>query len=176
MLSIAKISGGREHYYTNEIATSKEDYYTSQKLSFEPAGLWIGEGARRVKLEGEKVTKNELRELLKGYTPDGKTALVQNAGKFDGTKRDRMPGFDLTFSAPKSVSICWAIGSDETRAGIERAQFQAIKKCVEGFESHVVIRFGKGGTQHESAGLIVGVVQHVTSRQVDKTRVWTKLI
>ena len=79
-----------------------------------------------------------------------------------------MPGFDLTFSAPKSVSICWAIGSDETRAGIERARFQAVKKCVEGFESHVVIRFGKGGTQHDKAGLIVGVVQHVTSRQIDK--------
>lgn len=168
MLSIAKISGGREHYYANEIATTKEDYYTAQKLSFEPAGLWIGEGARRVKIEGEKVTKDELRELLKGYTPDGKAALVQNAGKFEGTQRDRMPGFDLTFSAPKSVSVCWAIGSEETRAGIERAQFQAVKKCVEGFESHVVIRFGKGGTQHEKAGLIVGVVQHVTSRQVDK--------
>jgi len=168
MLTIGKISGGREHYYTNEIATTKEDYYTAQKLSFEPAGIWIGEGARRLMIAAEKVTKDDLRELLRGYTPDGQAALVQNAGKFDGTKRDRMPGFDLTFSAPKSVSICWAIGSDETRAGIERAQFQAVKKCVEGFENHIVIRFGKGGTQHEKAGLIVGVVQHVTSRQIDK--------
>ena len=91
MLSIAKISGGREHYYTNEIATTKEDYYTAQKLSFEPAGLWIGEGARRVKIEGEKVTKDELRELLIGYTPDGKAALVQNAGKFEGTNATGCP-------------------------------------------------------------------------------------
>ena len=169
MLSIAKISGGREHYYTNEIATTKEDYYTGQKLSFEPAGVWIGQGAKSVKIAGEAVTRDDLRELLKGYTPDGKKALVQNAGKFEGTQRDRMPGFDLTFSAPKSVSICWAIGSEETRKGIEQAQLNAVKKCVEeGFENHIVIRFGKGGTQRERAGLIVGVVQHVTSRQVDK--------
>lgn len=169
MLSIGKISGGREHYYTNEIATTREDYYTAQKMSFEPAGVWIGEGARRVGIAGNQVIREELRELLRGYTPDGQTALVQNAGKFDGTERDRMPGFDLTFSAPKSVSICWAIGSEEVKKGVEQAQQEAVRKCVEqGFESHIVIRFGKGGTQREPAGLIVGVVQHVTARQTDK--------
>lgn len=169
MLSIGKISGGREHYYTNEIASTREDYYTAQKLTFEPAGVWIGKGSDRLGIGGQLVTKDELRELLRGYTPDGKTALVQNAGKFDGSERDRMPGFDLTFSAPKSVSICWAIGNEEVKKGIEQAQQEAVRHCVEqGFENHIVIRFGKGGTQREPAGLVVGVVQHVTARQVDK--------
>jgi hypothetical protein len=34
----------------------------------------------------------------------------------------RVPGFDLTFSAPKSVSVLFGIGGDELRGAIRDAQ------------------------------------------------------
>ena len=38
----------------------------------------------------------------------------------------RVPGFDLTFSAPKSVSVLFGVGGDELRAAIQGAHDQAV--------------------------------------------------
>lgn len=167
MITVAKMGGGRESYYAT---LGKTDYYAGEKLSLEPAGVWIGKGAehRQVNIAGNLIEQETLKNLLRGYDPEGSRGLVYNAGKFDGTKRDRMPGFDMTFSAMKSASICWAVGNEEIRRGIEQAHFQAIKTTLEDFEQRVIIRTGKGGCVREHAGLIVGIVQHATSRQIDK--------
>ena len=38
----------------------------------------------------------------------------------------RVPGFDLTFSAPKSVSVLFGVGDDELRDVIQSAHDQAV--------------------------------------------------
>ena len=40
----------------------------------------------------------------------------------------RVPGFDLTFSAPKSVSVLFGIGDDELRGAIRDAHDRAVAR------------------------------------------------
>lgn len=159
------MGGGKADYYTSLAAS---DYYVAETLSLEPFGYWIGKGAEKARLDGKKVNSKEFEHLFHGFSPDGKEKWVQNAGRYKGGDRDRMPGFDLTVSAPKSVSICWALGSDEVRRGIEKAQREAIVIMVEKIEEKTTVRAGSGGRIKDSAGIIAGVFQHGTARQVDK--------
>lgn len=72
-----------------------EDYYAE---SGRTSGRWLGSGARAVGLSGE-ISEQTFDHLAADLHPDHETALVQRAGEH------HRPGWDLTFSAPKSVSI-----------------------------------------------------------------------
>ena len=75
MMSIEAMSGaGQGSYY---IDLAREDYYLE---GGEPPGRWFGKGANALELSGS-VEKEEFRQVLQGYSPDGKNELVQNAGK-----------------------------------------------------------------------------------------------
>src|SRR5438477_85651 len=113
MLSIGPMGFGSDEYY---LFLAQEDYYLNDG---EPPGRWWGVGAAQLGMQGQ-VTKDQLALLMNGFSPEGEP-LVQNAGS-----SDRRPGFDLTFSAPKSVSALWAIGTDELRAEIEAAHAAAV--------------------------------------------------
>ncbi len=99
MLSISPpIKGvGHAEYY---LLLAQADYYTA--WGNEP-GCWFGEGARRLGLEGT-ILSEAYENLLWGRSPDGSRPLVQNAGD-----EDRQTALDMTFSAPKSVSVAWAL-------------------------------------------------------------------
>ncbi len=96
MLSIAKLVARAEDYYLRTVAAGREEYYTG---AGESAGYWLGEGARLLGLSGE-VAPEHLRTLLAGVSPQGE---ILTAGGVAQTSR--VAGFDLTFSAPKSVSL-----------------------------------------------------------------------
>jgi conjugative relaxase-like TrwC/TraI family protein len=160
MMTVGAMGAGSVNYHSS---LAKEDYYSKGQ---EPPGVWLGTGAEKLGLSGV-VKRQELKNVFCGFSPDGKEKLVQNAGKMTG-KQSRDPGWDLTFSAPKSVSICWAISLPEVRQIIERAHFEAVKETIKDIESQTVIRKGKGGCIHEQAGLVVATYQHSTSRAVNK--------
>ena len=75
------------------------DYYVED---LDHQGVWLGQGAEALELEGA-IDREEFQLSLAGFVAGRQ---VQNAGK-----EDRLMGWDLTFSAPKSVSIVWA-GAD----------------------------------------------------------------
>lgn len=159
MLSISPpLSGAGQGDYYLELA--QEDYYTN---GGEPPGRWYGEGAEALDLKG-KVEPEELRSVLHGYSKeDGKTALVQNAGA-----DDRQAGWDLTFSAPKSVSVAWSQASPEVRREIQEAQAEAVGKALGYLEAEAgVTRRGKGGLNKEPAKLTFAEFEHGTSRAQD---------
>lgn len=160
MMTVGAMGAGSSSYYTG---LAKEDYYTKGQ---EPPGVWLGTGAEKIGLSGV-VKPEELKNVFCGFSPDGKEKLVQNAGKMTGEK-SRDPGWDLTFSAPKSVSVCWAISDPDVQKIFERAHLEAIKATLKNIEAQTVIRKGKGGYIHEQAGLVVATYQHSTSRAVDK--------
>ncbi len=61
-----------------------------------------------------------------------------------------MIGYDVTFSAAKSLSIVWATGDAEVRALCEEAFEAGVAKAVEYLESHAIwVRRGPG---YEPAG------------------------
>ena len=121
MLSIASMSPGQEKYYS-ELA--REDYYLG---GGEPPGRWLGEGAQALGLEGV-VSKEAISNLFKGLAPDGTTSLVQQQAYRDG--RTRQPGWDLTFSAPKSVSTIWSQVGQADREKIQQAHFAAVEAVI----------------------------------------------
>ena len=98
MMSLKSISNTvQAAQYYESLAT--EDYY---ELGGEPAGYWVGQLQSALYLNGE-LCAGELGKMLQGYHPTSGEALASNAGI------DHKGGWDMTFSAPKSVSVAWAL-------------------------------------------------------------------
>ena len=130
------------------------EYY----LAGNEPSFWLGRGAERAGLNG-MVGEATFRNLLAGWGPDGE-ALVRNAGK-----PDRQTGWDLTFSAPKSVSIVWVLGNDKLKAAIEAAHRAAVKAAITYLEDTACFsRRGKGGILWDPAVMYVAGFDHHTSR------------
>ncbi len=152
MLSISAMTGGQERYYTD---LAREDYYLE---GGEPLGRWFGKGAEKLGLSSQ-VEREQLSALFRGYAPDDRK-LVLNAGK-----ADRQPGWDLTFSAPKSVSTLWSQAPEPLRQAIQEAHYESVRAALGYLEDAAgVTRRGHGGTEVEQAGLVIALFEHGTSR------------
>jgi conjugative relaxase-like TrwC/TraI family protein len=111
MLSIGKLATGQANYYLEQargrinavtsVRTGVEDYYFDGP---EPDGEWMGGGARALGLR-ESVEETPLRRVLAGRHPRSDWSLLA------ATSPVQVPGFDVTFSAPKSVSVLLGIGT-----------------------------------------------------------------
>jgi len=136
------------------------DYYL---VGGEPAGVWVGSGRHGLGLGGV-VVGDDLRALLEARHPVGGAAL----GRPFGDRSAR--GFDATFSAPKSVSVLWALTPDEAvRAQVVAAHDAAVTVALGWFESHgAVTRRGRDGVfQVDTDGICAAVFRHHTSRAAD---------
>jgi hypothetical protein len=92
----------------------------------EAPGQWLGELAAELGLSGE-VDRDEYTALLAGKHRRTGDVLVKRPEPrtfVDATGRKRrlepILGYDVRFSAPKSISLLWAVGSPEVQATIER--------------------------------------------------------
>lgn len=156
MLSIGGMGSGQGSYY---IDLAKEDYYLE---GGEPLGQWIGTGAADKGITGT-VNKEAFHALFQGYSPDGLVKFVQSAGS-----ETHRPGWDLTFSAPKSLSVLWSQVDADTRQVLQRAHFEAVKKAIGYLEDEATVcRTGKGGHTPVPAKLVVATFEHGTSRALD---------
>jgi conjugative relaxase-like TrwC/TraI family protein len=158
VLNIGKLAAGRESYYLAQVAEGAEDYYLA---SGEAPGEWQGNGAVALGLSG-RVEAEHLRAVLSGGSPDG-VPLVR-PGK-------RTPGFDLTFRAPKSVSLLHALGQPDVAREVLAAHDQAVADAVRYLERHACqTRRGAGGRlQLQGEGFVAAAFRHRTSRAGDPT-------
>src|SRR5437879_524643 len=119
MLSIHTLKSPEQaaHYY------EKDDYYTKDKERAPSA--WWGSGADTLGLAGP-VDRRVFTRLLDGELPDG-TALPRRPDQ------KRRPGFDLTFSAPKSVSLAALVQNDER---VVDAHTRAVRATLSYLEEH----------------------------------------
>ncbi len=158
MLSISPpIKGGSAgNYYT---ALQRDDYYTQNDPM---RGEWLGTGALGLNLSGP-VEPKAFAEVLQGFDPHDESALVQNAGL-----KSRQCGWDLTFSAPKSVSVQWALSPPDDREKIEEAQCTAVASAMKFLEDECSFsRRGPGGIVYDRAKLVAAAFPHETSRAQD---------
>lgn len=136
-----------------------EDYYAQG--NHKTPSLWMGSAAEALGLSGSVSREDHIRTLM-GQAPRTEESLVQGAGV------ERRYAWDLTFSAPKSVSIAWAIGDEKTRKGIEDAQTRAVAEVIKFVEeTFPLARRGKGGVEVEKAHLLAAVFLHGSSRDLD---------
>jgi Ti-type conjugative transfer relaxase TraA len=161
ILNIGKLRKGGELYYLNSVARGVEDYYTG---SGEAPGYWLAGGAKNLQLESE-VGEDQLRAVLNGYHPTTRQRLLN--GK--PTKRERVPGFDLTFRAPKSVALLHALGGKEASNQAVSAHDAAVSAALAYLERQASnARRGKGGKNRiGSKGFIGAAFRHRTSRAGD---------
>ena len=160
MLSIRKMSIRNADYYLD---LACEDYYLK---GGEPPGQWHGQGAEALGLRGN-VSPEVFHHLFNGFAPDGQRPLVQNAGKHEGYHR-RVPGWDMTFSAPKSVSVCWALANEPMREAIRKCHEQAVRSTLNMIEREAgITRSGSRGWNRQAAKLCFAMFEHGTSRAQD---------
>jgi conjugative relaxase-like TrwC/TraI family protein len=78
-------------------------------------------------------------------------------------------GFDLTFSAPKSVSVLWGLGDTEVSKAVRRAHDGAVVEALGYLERHATMaRRGANGVRRIGAGgLVAAGFRHRTSRAGD---------
>lgn len=159
-MSIAKMHGDAWTYYSKEVATSAEDYYLG--VGEEP-GWWWGSQAEAWGLDGQRVGDDELRRVFAGLDPHTGDQL----GRAFGTRS--VNGIAAAFSAPKSVSLLWALGDEQTAAAVRAAHKAAYVEALEYLEANACLtRIGAAGRhQVDAQGFAVAVFEHRTSRLAD---------
>src|SRR3954447_20217187 len=168
VISIGKLGAGQADYYleqaqgrltlTASVAGGVEDYYAG---GHEAAGYWIGDGGDRLGVRGE-VDREALTRILDGAAPNSGERLVPE-------RAQRVPGFDVTFSAPKSVSVLFGLGDEPLRRAIRVAHEEAVADGLAYLERMAARgRRGEGGrTAIDGNGLVGAAFRHRTSRAGD---------
>jgi conjugative relaxase-like TrwC/TraI family protein len=163
VLSRGKVTPATVSYYTDEVAPGLEDYYAGRG---EAAGAWVGSGSAAAGLAGE-VSPEQLARLFDAVHPDTGEALGAPYRVRAGAQR--VTGWDLTFSAPKSVSALWALGGGEVGMAVREAHDAAVAAGLVYLEDHAAFsRQGKAGIrQVDTEGLLGAAFVHRTSRAQD---------
>jgi conjugative relaxase-like TrwC/TraI family protein len=161
MLSIGKLGKGQERYYLEKVAEGAEDYYSGEG---EEPGQWLGDTARELGLSGE-IEPDQLVAMLTGMNP----ATGEPLGLIAVAGRGSVPGFDLTFSAPKSVSLPRALGGKEVGVEVKAAHQRSVEAALKYMEANACLtRRGKGGaTFVKGNGFIAAGFMHRSSRNGD---------
>jgi len=141
------------------VADGLEEYYTGAR---EAPGQWMGRSAERLGLSGE-VDAEALHRVLDHRDPVSGTRLTRAQGA------PKVPGFDATFCAPKSVSLLFALADPETSNEVRNAHDAAVSAALRVLEDVAArARRGKAGTERVVAeGFVAAGFRHRTSRAGD---------
>lgn len=145
-----------QHYFLGH-----DNYYKEEDTLAKDRSSWWGKGAQALGLSGT-IDSDRFTELLTGVLPDG-----QQLGKKVNHEHQHRPGFDLTFSAPKSVSLLAMLGGDER---IFSALQRATDKTLQLIERACAqARLTKEGitTYENTHNLVVAKFLHDLSREAD---------
>src|SRR5215213_7240274 len=150
-------------------ATAK---YYAQYLTAAPGeepGVWSGRQAAGLGLSG-RVETDALESLLTGRNPsDGASLGRELLDRFtaDGRVIPAVSGFDATFSAPKSLSVWWALTGDRRLLEAHDIAVTAALDHLERFGSTTRIRSNGGRLHPDTNGLTVATFRQTTSRADD---------
>ena len=186
-MSIAKLRVGQEAYHLSGIAESLDAYYTG---AGEADGAWVGGGAQRLGLDG-LVAADDLRAVLAGMAP-GRGGVSPN-GTEPRTHPRRVPGFDLTFKAPKSASVLYAVSDDpRVQGAVIEAGERAMRAAIGWLEREAIqVQRGShnqawlakqsdpisvGPRRLQTTGVVAASFRHRTSRASDPLLHWHVLV
>ncbi len=144
----------------------RDGYYAKDDPEHREASAWAGRGAEDLDLRGP-VDPEAFRSVLEGRVPDGSGRQLGKRERDGGIVH--RPGRDITFSAPKSVSLAALVGGD--RRAIE-AHDRAVAATLTWLEKNVaetrlsdpetggMVRAGNQKT-------VAATFRHDTSRNLD---------
>ncbi|MFA4410228.1 MobF family relaxase [Xanthomonas perforans] len=155
MLNVTPIRGNNQ-YAAAHYFSAADDYYAKEN-----PGEWQGQGAQVLGLTGP-VEQAQLSRLLDGRLPNGER--IQTT--FDPIDNKKRMGLDLTFSAPKSVSMQALVAGDkDVTAAHDRAVTRALEQVERLAEARKKV---KGKSYRERTGnMVIGKFRHEMSRAKD---------
>ena len=153
MMSIGQVgpAGKAGDYYTHQ-----DNYYVLGSMD----ERWVGQGAEALGLTG-KVDVKDFVAVLEGKLPDG-----SDLTRMVGGENKHRPGYDLTFSAPKSVSIMAMLGGDKRLIAAHNHAVEVAVREVEKLASTRSMTEGVSETRL-TGNLVVALFNHDTSRDLD---------
>jgi conjugative relaxase-like TrwC/TraI family protein len=160
MLSVHVVRDGGFHYYVDDLVPGRAE---GSLVAGEEAGSWTGGGSGALHLRGI-VGAEEFEQVLEGRDPSSGRRLRQPHG-------DRsVAGFDLTFGAPKSVSILHLLAPREIGVEVGSGHQAAVMEAA-GYLSRAGVgvrrAHGDGVALMASTGMVGGQFLHRTSRALD---------
>ena len=183
MQTVWKLRVGAEAYYLSQVARGLDEYYTG---AGEAAGVWVGGGIDALGLTGD-VDPASLRAVLAGLAPG--TGLTPNGTTLRSHPR-RVPGFDLTFAVPKSVSVAYALADRRVQHLIVTACEAALADTLGWLEREACfVRRGTNKAENRKSwgeawgtrrmiarGFVGAAYRHRTSRAGDPHLHWHVLV
>ncbi len=164
MLTIRAMSGGGGYAQRH---LEHSDYYDEQRKI---QGEWHGRGAELLGLRGE-VTREQFEAIREGLHPETEEYLrprhsADRMGE-DGAEQSKARSFyDLTFSAPKSVSVQALVGGDER---LIEAHDKAVREALAEAENYAAtrVRMNSAKEDRTTGNWVVATYRHDASRELD---------
>ncbi len=160
MISIGKLTNAHAavEYLNHSIADNLLDYYAG---TGERPGIWDGPAAAFLGLTGE-VTPDDLRSVLDGRNPRTGADLGRRH------TNHRNVAYDMTVSAPKSMSILYALGDADVRSAVLDAHEAGVDAAIAFMQSHAAwARRANDGKMVAVKGEIIAPrFRHRTARPV----------
>lgn len=165
MMSTTLVSAGAaaSGYYKTE------GYYLEGSEEGDAAAAWFGDEAQRLGLEG-RIDDGLFSDLLEGQTYEpGNDGLVKGRlmGVFRDGERQHRAGLDITFSAPKSVSVAALVYGDTRLVKAHDAAVQEAMSYVQANLAETRRKVHGELVVEKGGGLIAGLFRHDTSRALD---------
>lgn len=158
MLNLQRLAHGGEAYYLDQVVSGVEDYYGE---AGEAPGYWLASSQDLMGLDGT-IDAAALRSVLSGVDPF-------SGERFHSARNRRVPGWDLTFRAPKSVSVLWALGEPDVAVEVSLAHDVAVARAMVYMEDKACwTRTGRNGVHRVPGdGFVAAGFRHRTSRDRD---------
>ena len=152
----AKAAAGITGYARNARDPDRETGYYAKGAP----GVWMGEGARALGLEGP-VDDRTHNALLQGHLPTGEDISARG-----GRQAERRMATDLTISAPKSFSLLVLGSGDDRLKGLWDEAVGVAAGVIE--RECITARMGHGGTSVERTGkMVASAFTHEDARTVE---------
>ena len=158
MLTVTALTNAE--YLLSSVALGIDEYYTGVG---EAPGVWMGRWSPALGVEG-LVEADALRALVDGKDPTTGTPLLV------GLRERTVKAFDLTFSAPKAVSVLWALGTEPVADIVMGAHREAVATALGFLEERAALaRIQVDGVRRHvpTDGWAVAGFVHRTSRAGD---------
>src|SRR5580704_1773881 len=160
VLRIHVVREGGHHYYVNDLVPGRAE---GTLVAGEEPGRWWGGGSVGLGLRGT-VESQAFAEVLAGRDPVSGRSLRVRRGP------DSVAAYDLTFAAPKSVSILHLLAPREIATEVGAGHQEAVNDATDYLgRAAVGVRRTRGGTVSflPSTGAVSGHFVHRTSRTLD---------
>jgi conjugative relaxase-like TrwC/TraI family protein len=167
-IGAGKAAGYARYLEGKTVAPERGDYYlTPDGQLTEAPGRWLSdrETLERLGIDPDApLDGRQFTALMQGRHP-GTGRWLRPAGA-DGS---RGGGIDVTFSAPKSVSVVWALGDPWQREQIEAAHTRAVERTVDYLRERVPVvrrRYEGQVVEKHAKDVMATAYQHTTARGV----------